>query len=170
MSAIFPCARSPVCSRGAAVVEFAIALPVFLLVFYGLVTFGMAFYTQLAVSRAAEDGARAVGFLTDTTDYTPIKNEVLNSLANSVIAPVGHNGSYTARRSWLQTNVLPQISVTPNLSCADTALTGALRVKVVYPYNSTLGTRVLPSISIPGIGSTSGWMPSTLVGCAVVQL
>lgn len=161
--------RFSTAQAGSAAVEFALVLPIFILILYGLVTFGMVFYTQMAVTRAAEDGARAVGFLSNTSDYTSVKNEVLNSLANSVVVPSVNNGSFTSRRSWLVSNVLPQISVAPNLSCAGTAAAGALRVRIVYPYNTAVGTRLLPSITLPGIGVDS-WVPSTLIGCAIVQL
>jgi Flp pilus assembly protein TadG len=45
--------------RGAAVVEFAIMLPLFLLVIGGVVDFGRAFFTQIQLTNAAREGARA---------------------------------------------------------------------------------------------------------------
>ena len=46
-------------SRGAAAVEFALLLPVFLLVIAGIVDFGRAFFTQITLTNAAREGARA---------------------------------------------------------------------------------------------------------------
>ncbi|SEQ88508.1 Flp pilus assembly protein TadG [Solimonas aquatica] len=153
---------------GAAALEFALVLPIFVAMLYGLINLGLVYYTQLAVSRAAEDGARAVDFLSNSSDYTSVKNEVLNSLANSIVAPAASNGSYATRRSWLASNVLPQISVDSSLSCAGVAASGSLRVRVVYPYSTSAGTRLLPTITLPGVGSDIG-VPSTLIGCAVVK-
>ena len=53
--------------RGAAMVEFAILLPLFLLVIAGIVDFGRAFFTQIALSNAAREGARAAIVSTVTT-------------------------------------------------------------------------------------------------------
>jgi Flp pilus assembly protein TadG len=160
---------------GVAAIEFALVLPILVLVFFGLVTFGSALYTQMVVSRAAEDGVRAVSFLTSASSYanvpesvkTAVKTEVINSLANSTIAAGASNGSYAARQTWLQNNVLPQI-VVDNGNCGGTATaTNTLRVNVRFPYSSA---RILPSIDLPPFGSFSSWMPTTLTGCAMLQL
>lgn len=44
--------------RGAAMVEFAILLPLFLLIIAGIVDFGRAFFTQIALTNAAREGVR----------------------------------------------------------------------------------------------------------------
>ena len=46
-------------SRGQALVEFAIVLPIFLLVLFGLIEFGYMLYSQMTVSNAAREAARA---------------------------------------------------------------------------------------------------------------
>jgi len=43
---------------GQALVEFTMILPIFLMLFFGLVDFGRAFYTWLIVTNAAREGAR----------------------------------------------------------------------------------------------------------------
>ena len=45
-------------SRGQTLVEFALVLPVFLLVFMGIVDFGRAIYTYNTLSNSAREGAR----------------------------------------------------------------------------------------------------------------
>lgn len=161
--------------KGSSAVEFALVLPVFILVLYGLVTFGAALYTQIVVSRAAEDGARAVGMLSTASSYAAlsestknaIKDEVIDSLANSVIAPGSNNASFATRQAWLQSNVRSRIIV-DNGSCAGSATNdNVVRVRFDFPYSST---RVLPAIRIPMAGDFAAWMPSTLTGCAIVQL
>ncbi|PPE74721.1 pilus assembly protein TadG [Solimonas fluminis] len=159
----------PKAQRGASAMEFALVLPVFLLILYGLITFGAAFYTQLAVSRAAEDGARAAIQPGITNDM--IKAEVINSLATSSIAPRAQNTSFTTRRDWLNTQVKPsRVTVVRNTACNGAGSTGAVSITVDFPYDNAAGTRILPSITIPAIGDIDGWMPKKLVSCATAQI
>lgn len=53
--------------RGAALVEFAIVLPLFLLLIGGMVDFGRAFYTEVMLTNAAREGARAAMYGTSPT-------------------------------------------------------------------------------------------------------
>jgi Flp pilus assembly protein TadG len=162
--------------QGTSAIEFALVLPIFLLMLYGLVTFGFALYTQMVVSRAAEDAVRAVSSLTSSNTYAGvnattkslIKNEVINSLANSTIAPGANNASYATRRTWLVNNVLTTI-VVDNSTCGGGAGTAStLRVSYTFPFSAALP---LPVLDLPGpIGSFSAWMPTNLKGCALVQL
>ena len=52
-----PAERRP-CDRGAAAVEFALVLPVLLLVLFGMIDFGRALNAQIMVTQAAREGAR----------------------------------------------------------------------------------------------------------------
>jgi Flp pilus assembly protein TadG len=45
--------------RGTVAIEFALVFPLFMLLLYGLVTYGLIFAFQHAMTAAAEDGARA---------------------------------------------------------------------------------------------------------------
>jgi len=45
--------------RGAAATEFALLLPVFLLILFGIIEFGMIMYGREVVTNAAREGARA---------------------------------------------------------------------------------------------------------------
>jgi Flp pilus assembly protein TadG len=52
--------------RGASAVEFALVLPLLLLVIAGVVDFGRALFTQVILTNAAREGARAAIFTTST--------------------------------------------------------------------------------------------------------
>ncbi len=56
MSRRWPRARTT--DRGAAVVEFALLLPVLLLILFGLIDFGRALNAQITLTQAAREGAR----------------------------------------------------------------------------------------------------------------
>ncbi len=53
---------SGVRDRGAAAVEFALMLPLVLLIIFGLVDFGRALNTQITLTQAAREGARLASF------------------------------------------------------------------------------------------------------------
>ncbi|HEY0973388.1 MAG TPA: TadE family protein [Solimonas sp.] len=159
---------------GAAAVEFAIVLPVMILILWGLTTMGSVLYAQMSLSRAAADGVRALGTINGISSYqsvpedvkASVRLEVIHSLALSLLAPTGL-GDYDARVGWMQENILPNVSV-DNQSCGGgNAGADVLRVRVSYPYSSI---RILPPISLPMVGSMDGWMPQTLTGCATARL
>ena len=45
--------------QGAAAIEFAIIFPIFFLIFYAIVTYGLIFAAQQTITLAASEGARA---------------------------------------------------------------------------------------------------------------
>ena len=56
--------------RGAAAVEFALVLPLLLLLLFGIVAVSQAFQTQARLSAAAREGARVMALAGDTTQAT----------------------------------------------------------------------------------------------------
>lgn len=158
--------------RGAAALEFALVMPLFVLIVYGLVTFGSLFYTQISVSRAASDGARALGMVRGISDAAsvpdPVKDEirleVIESLAQSILGPVGQN-DFDSRRQWLEDNVLSQVAVDEGV-CSGGSGAAGVRVRVVFPFSDV---RILPPINLPLVGAMDAWMPQTVVGCATSQ-
>lgn len=159
---------------GGSAVEFALILPLLMLLLWGLVTFGGVLYAQMSLSRAAADGVRALSQVDGLREYAVVSEpdkqavrlEVINSLTLSLLSPLGLT-DHAARREWMEENVLPQITI-DNGSCGGGGLQpDVLRVRVSYPYAAV---RVLPPIVLPVIGSLDGWMPETLSGCAIAQL
>lgn len=123
--------------RGIAAIEFALVLSTLLLVLYGLVSFGAVLYAQQAISRAAEDGARALAGVNDPTEAANIaliKNIVYASLATSLVTPAAVGTTTAQRKTWLQNN--PNVSVTVGISGL---------VTVSYPYREN------PIIALPDV-------------------
>ena len=147
--------------RGVAAVEFALVFGLLLTLLYGIATFGSAFYIQQAVSRAAEDGARAAPLLpslmvpnSPATAVEQIKGMVRDSLAGSLIVPAANNLTPAARRSWITNEVTITVVIARPL----------VTVTVSYPYSRN---RVLPSIPLI---DASRWMPATLNSRATAVL
>lgn len=54
--------------RGAAVVEFALVVPILLLLVMGIAEFGRAYYIQTTLSQAAREGVREMALKNNATD------------------------------------------------------------------------------------------------------
>ncbi|MNL29411.1 TadE-like protein [compost metagenome] len=135
--------------RGIAAVEFALVLSTLLLVLYGIVSFGAVLYAQQAISRAAEDGARAFAGVNDPTHAANIelvRNIVYASLATSLVTPTNADSTTAQRKNWLKENVAVVVE------------TSGL-VSVSYPYKEH------PIIALPDVIA-----PSKISGSAKFSL
>jgi Flp pilus assembly protein TadG len=65
--------------RGAAAVEFALVVPILLLVVFGIINFGFVFAQQISLNNSARQTARYA--VVDGRDCTAIKNEAKDSAA-----------------------------------------------------------------------------------------
>lgn len=117
-------------SHGQSLVEFAVVLPVFLLILCGILDFGFALYSRMSVINAAREGARAASVAPDHT--------TIDSTATARAVAAASSSGLTV------TN--PDVTVTcvatasPG-SCDFASQTGAiagdsLRVTVSYAYRS----------------------------------
>ena len=70
--------------RGAAAVEFALVLPLFLMLLFGMVDFARAFNTQLTLSDAAAEGARTLAIGGTAAAARSAANGVL---ASTLVSP-----------------------------------------------------------------------------------
>lgn len=65
---------------GQAMVEFALILPIFLLILCGIIDFGWLFYNQLSLNNACREGARyAVVHTAENADTQAIINHIENT-------------------------------------------------------------------------------------------
>ena len=73
--------------RGAAATEFALLLPVFLMILFGIIEFGMIMYGREVVTNAAREGARA-GIVQGPPKRT---SGQITTIANSYLTGTGIN-------------------------------------------------------------------------------
>jgi Flp pilus assembly protein TadG len=72
--------------RGQALTEFALVIPIFLLVLSGVLDFGFMLFSRMSVINAAREGARAGAMTADpTTMVTAVKNRVVSAAASGGI-------------------------------------------------------------------------------------
>lgn len=147
--------------RGIAAIEFALVFSLLLTMLYGIATFGAALYIQQAVSRAAEDGARAAPLLpalllpaSQAAATEQVRGAVRDSLAGSLIVPATANLTPAARRDWIASQVTVTVVTARPL----------VTVTVSYPYSRN---RVLPSLPL---FDASRWMPDALTSRATAVL
>lgn len=152
--------------QGATALEFALILPVLLLLFYGALSYTLVFAARMGLQHAAEEGAR-----------TALSHQVATG-GEADPTPLGlrrAQAAATARASadWLarwgepiiQTRVCAQDSdcSTETTSCGRTLATACrLEVTVIYPYGDS---PILPRFA--GLGLV---MPDQLRGQASVVL
>ncbi len=143
--------------RGVAAIEFALIFLLFFTIVYGAATFGAVFYTQQVLSRAAEDGARAISLMGVTplvANDPSIAGVVHGSLAGSLIAPANLGTTQAARKQWLENS--ENVSVLVDPACAGVA--GCVKVTVQYQYSKN---RILPALPL------LNFIPDTLVASAI---
>ncbi|GAP54228.1 tade family protein [Arthrobacter sp. Hiyo6] len=71
--------------KGAAAVEFALILPVLLLILIGIVEFSLAFNAQLSLNQAAREGARYMAIHNNALDAATAASNAAGRLAPSTV-------------------------------------------------------------------------------------
>jgi len=79
--------------RGQAMVEFAMIVPIFLLLVFAIVDFGMGLYSWITVTNAAREGARIGAVGADSTTITQRVRDTAGSLNNSNLTVTVQNAS-----------------------------------------------------------------------------
>lgn len=80
-----PVRRNREAQSGAAVVEFACVIPIFLLLVVGTIEIGRALMVQELITNASREGARIAGYDT-TTDTSTVTSAVSSYLSNAGIS------------------------------------------------------------------------------------
>ncbi|AIO42601.1 pilus assembly protein TadE [Burkholderia latens] len=120
--------------RGAAAIEFAFVFPLFFLIFYAIVTFGMIFIIQQSLTFAATEGARAaLNYTSAPCDRLQVnaRNAVSRALAG---VPWAQNVGFAAQVS----TSVPAPATTPGVTCSGTftsTSTSSFNVMVTTSYS-----------------------------------
>jgi len=115
-----PTGRRSTRKRGQAMVEFAMVLPLFMLVLSGIADFGFALYQRMTVINAAREGARAAAMVSD--------NSTIVTAATGAAQAAAVQGGMT---------VTVLVTCSPHKSdCTDAQINDLVKVKTSYPYSS----------------------------------
>jgi Flp pilus assembly protein TadG len=75
--------------RGAAAVEFAIILPILLMLVGGVIDFGRLYWTQIMLSNAARDGVRLAAMGSTTYTAAQVQSRTVTAAAPLTVATSG---------------------------------------------------------------------------------
>lgn len=137
--------------RGATAVEFALVFPLFFLIFYAIVTFGLIFAVQQNLTLAAAEGARAA------LNYIPESNGSGAQALQDRVSAAQRTAQGLTR--WLP-NV--QVPVPSSASCSYDASMYCVTVTVTYPYAQY---PLVPTLALFGVVA-----PNALTSKATVQI
>jgi len=86
--------RSSEDDRGAIIVEFALIVPILLMLLIGIVNFGVAYNTQIALQGAAREGARALALGNSAVDAVNAAGGVAITVSSQTGCPDGDSDAY----------------------------------------------------------------------------
>jgi hypothetical protein len=86
--------RSSDDDRGAVIVEFALIVPILLILLVGIVNFGVAYNTQIALQGAAREGARALALGNSAIDAVNASGGVAMSVSSQTGCPAGGSDAF----------------------------------------------------------------------------
>jgi len=133
--------------RGAASVEFAVALPALLMLMLGITYYGLIFAIQQVLTLAAEEGARAA------LRYQP---------SNTQRVAAAYTAASAVLPDFISSQVTTNQSGAPLVTCPTITSMQCLSVVLTLPV-TTGSSPLLPAIPLLPV-------PDTLTGSAVVQL
>ncbi len=114
--------------RGAALVEFAIVLPLLLTVLFGIIEFGQLFKVRLSAQQAAREACRIAVLQSTSKPYTSTSGPVMQKIQQIMTAA----GVKTYNSGMVQitedTVANPAVSITITVPYQDVKLTGFLHV------------------------------------------
>jgi len=143
--------------RGAVAVEFAILLPVFLLLVFGIMDFGHAFYMKQMVSNASREGARYGARYTGSTANA--LNPSISSYVLNTSAANGNKGGLGLTNQLVGYN--PQVPTPTGPGYTNATPGNALYVTVTVTRPWWVVNKF-----VPGMGATS---PISSTTCMAVE-
>jgi Flp pilus assembly protein TadG len=77
-------------AEGVAAVEFAIILPILMLIIFGMIEYGYMFYVDMVITNAAREGARAGVTIEDKTNASSHAHDVTETYLTANLPGVAH--------------------------------------------------------------------------------
>jgi Flp pilus assembly protein TadG len=139
--------------NGVEILEFALVIPIFIFVLYGLIAFGIMISAKQSIVHASAEGARAaLGAVPLNGQSTPDAEQAAaaRQARNSVNSALGSNGQYAT------------VTVPPPTYCSGASGPQCIKVTISYDYGSH---PLIPPA--PGLGLV---MPSAISSTAVLEL
>lgn len=124
--------------EGAAMIEFALVLPLLLMILFGIIEFGLVLFRQEVITNASREGARFGILIGDPRPSTAQIEDVINTYLTNAGLDAGN--------------------ATVNVTGAQGASGSDLTVSVVYPYDFL----VLPNFAV-GLSDTLNLSASTVM-------
>jgi Flp pilus assembly protein TadG len=119
-------------TRGQALVEFAVVLPVFLLILSGILDFGFLLYSRMTVISSAREGARVA---IDAPKSTVAQAQQIPNIIQSRVTAVA--GGLNQGDLLVESSCVPKTTACSFTSAANLAKAGdSVNVKVTYQYHS----------------------------------
>jgi len=152
--------------HGGVAVEFAIILPILVLLVFGIIDFGHAWYMRHLMSDASREGARyGSRFTTDIAGNRILPKNLSPSITSYVLNRAGENGGSSG---WGLRSLLPA-DASPSVNCSGAAFTEAnsnnlAGEDLIITVNATKTWFVLGRL-IPGFGSNTNLTVSTTMTC-----
>ena len=128
---------------GVAAVEFAVVSMVFLVILFGILTYGFIFSLDQSLNHAAEEGARAA-----------------ISSTSSATAMTQAHAAAKQRLNWMGSRIQDSDIVEAVAACPNDATVSCITVTITYPWNTR---PIIPKF--PGLP-----VPTQMQAVAVVQL
>ena len=131
--------------RGTAIVEFAIVLPLLLILIIGIVEFGFIFYDQAMVTNASREGARTgIVFNTDGNgNFSPVSDSTIADRVETYLL----DNLISLGDSTAQFSLDPAPQRVPNPSTGQLSPGGTLTVTVRYPYTFLVLPRFVADVT-----------------------
>ena len=129
---------------GSNIVEFALILPLLLVLVFGIIDFGLALFDKAVITNASREGARA-GMVFKVPRLTDDEiRAVVQTYAGSHLVTFGTPN--------LQTTIA---RVDVDGLAGDRSSGDTLQVKVDYPYNYLVMNKLIPALGSLNLSSTS---------------
>lgn len=98
--------------NGQATVEFALVLPILILLIFGIMDFGWLFYNKLEINNASREGARYAAIHWNESNYQSDTTNLVLSYASGATVVVTPNGAEVTVSVNKDVNVLTGVTAT----------------------------------------------------------